>query len=242
LFPIVGTLKNDQYLYENKNYTLTRHGFARDAEFEITEHKADDVVFLLRSSSESLLKYPFHFELRIRYKISNDVLLVTYYVKNKGDEAMYFSLGAHPAFSVPLVEGSLYEDHYLESNHVEDFNRWPISKEGLIETKAVSLNNYSNQINLTRDLFKQDALVFKHLESSMISLKSKMHPHGLDFSFEGFPFLGIWAANNADFVCIEPWCGIADSVDHDQQLIMKEGIEILEAQQLWSRTWQARFY
>jgi galactose mutarotase-like enzyme len=242
LFPIVGTLKSDTFLFQDKRYTLPRHGFGRNSDFEITDHKDDSVVFLLKSSSESVTNYPFHFELRVKYLIANDVLLVTYFVKNVSDDTMYFSVGAHPAFKVPLVEGSRYEDYYLEFNQAEDFQKWPISKEGLIETQPVSFTNYGSKIDLLKELFWQDALVFKDLKSNMISLKSHVHKHGLDFSFDGFPYMGIWAANNADFLCIEPWCGIADSVDHDQQLIAKEGIEILSAHQLWSRMWQVRFY
>jgi galactose mutarotase-like enzyme len=41
--------------------------------------------------------------------------------------------------------------------------------------------------------------------------------------------MGIWAAKNAEFVCIEPWCGIADAVNTNQKLINKEGIIDLEA-------------
>jgi galactose mutarotase-like enzyme len=242
LFPIVGTLKMDTFLFRNKHYTLPRHGFGRNSDFEITDQKEDSIVFLLKSSSESFEKYPFHFELRVKYHLSNDVLLVTYFVKNLDDETIYFSLGAHPAFKVPLVDGLTYTDHYLEFNQSEDFQRWPISKDGLIETQPVSLDNHSSKIDLSKELFWQDALVFKDLKSNMISLKSHTHKHGLDFSFEGFPYMGIWAAPNADFLCIEPWCGIADSVDHDQQIISKEGIEILSAHQLWSRMWQVRFY
>jgi galactose mutarotase-like enzyme len=55
--------------------------------------------------------------------------------------------------------------------------------------------------------------------------------------FPGFPFLGIWAAPNADFVCIEPWCGIADSVNTNQQLVEKEGINELEGGGVFQRTW-----
>jgi len=80
------------------------------------------------------------------------------------------------------------------------------------------------------------------LKSDKISLKSKTHSHGLDFGFEGFPFMGIWGAKDADFVCIEPWCGIADSVNHNQQLISKEGIEKLLPDSAWSRAWKVQFY
>ena len=37
LFPIVGGLKNNEYSFENKNYQLTRHGFARDNDFEVEQ-------------------------------------------------------------------------------------------------------------------------------------------------------------------------------------------------------------
>ena len=35
LFPIVGELKDGKYIFENKEYALPRHGFARDKVFEI---------------------------------------------------------------------------------------------------------------------------------------------------------------------------------------------------------------
>ena len=36
LFPIVGTLKNNQYTFEGKSYQMGRHGFARDATFSVS--------------------------------------------------------------------------------------------------------------------------------------------------------------------------------------------------------------
>ena len=42
----------------------------------------------------------------------------------------------------------------------------------------------------------------------------------------------------ADFVCLEPWCGIADGADHNQQLTEKEGINVLAPNGFWERTWQ----
>ena len=63
-----------------------------------------------------------------------------------------------------------------------------------------------------------------------------------EFDFTGFPYLGIWAAKNADFVCIEPWCGIADSVDSNQQLEHKEGINVLDSTDQFERTWKVKFF
>jgi galactose mutarotase-like enzyme len=242
LFPIVGTLKNDKYLYNGNSYALTRHGFARDSIFQVEEQKKEQVIFLLRSTHTSHENYPFDFELRVKYNLVEDILEVTYDVRNVGNDPLYFSIGGHPAFKVPLTAATKYEDYFLQFNEQESLARWPISAQGLIQEEPIPLLTNSSVLKLTRALFKEDALVFKGLQSNRISIKSSLHNHGLDFYFEGFPYLGLWAAPNADFVCIEPWCGIADSVSHDQQLISKEGIQRITSQELWHRIWKVRFF
>jgi galactose mutarotase-like enzyme len=242
LFPIVGTLKDNAYFFDQKKYNLDRHGFARDMEFDVTKSKKDSVVFTLKGTPLLKEKYPFDFQLDIKYTVKENLLHVTYEVQNTGTDPMYFSIGGHPAFKAPLVQGTTYEDHYLQFNKIENTPRWPISSDGLIESNPIPLLVNTDKIELTKTLFQHDALVLKNLQSDMVALKSTAHDHGLDFYFEGFQFLGIWAAKNADFVCLEPWCGIADSVTHNQELISKEGIEKLTTQEPWSRTWKARFY
>jgi len=240
LFPIVGTLKKDTYHYKNKSYSLTRHGFAREATFQITTQRKDCVIFSLSSTPASLQKYPFNFELKVEYRLMRNNLEVSYVVTNGATDDLYFSIGGHPAFKVPLLEGTTYEDYYLEFDKEENSGRWPISPEGLIEERAVPFLKNSSILKLTRGLFNNDALVFKDVKSKKISIKSAMHLHGLDFYFSDFPYLGIWAAKNADFVCIEPWCGIADSVLHDQQLVSKEGIVKIFKDESWTRIWKVR--
>ena len=242
LFPIIGTLKDDTYFYENKSYKLSRHGFARDAEFEILKHENQVAVFFLKNSPGSFKNYPFAFELFVKYSLDNDELKVSYEVRNTGANIMYFSMGAHPAFTVPLTEGTVYEDYFLEFDSIETAPRWPINKEGLIEKGPIQFFNNSSRIDLSHKLFEKDALVFKDVTSNKISLKTNKHAHGLDFHFEGFPFLGLWAAKGANFVCIEPWCGIADSVDHNQNFIEKDGIQMLSVNDSWSRQWKIKPY
>lgn len=242
LFPIVGTLKNNTYLYHDKSYKLSRHGFARDSEFEIAEHDDQHAVFLLKDSAGSFENYPFTFELFIKYSLDKNLLKVTYEVKNTGTTGMYFSIGGHPAFKVPLTADTTYEDYFLEFNAFETAGRWPISKDGLIEQEPLPFFGNSSRVSLSHKLFEKDALVFKDLNSDRVALKTATHGHGLEFNFEGFPFLGLWAAKGGNFVCIEPWCGIADSVDHNQELICKEGIEKLFPGCTWSRQWAVRFY
>jgi galactose mutarotase-like enzyme len=242
LFPIVGSLKKDTYFFNNQPYHMGRHGFARDMVFLVEDQQFDQVGFLLKSSPETLNQYPFPFEFRVGYRLRDNYLETSYKTKNTGTEPMYFSVGGHPAFKLPLVKGTSYEDYFLEFNEEETLPRWPISKDGLIEKRSVPLLQQTNVLPLTRELFFEDALVTKYPTSSIVSIRSDKTEHGLDFQLEGFPYLGIWAARNADFVCIEPWCGIADNVDADQQLVHKEGIIALNSGGTFERSWMVRLF
>jgi galactose mutarotase-like enzyme len=237
LFPIVGTLKGNIYYYEGKAYSLPRHGFARDREFTVESQRPDAVTFLLGSDEQTRAVYPFDFELRVGYRLVSNKISVTYQIRNPSTEPMYFSVGGHPAFRVPLVAGTEYTDYYLEFDGIEETPRWPISKDGLIERESQPLLQDTAVLPLRKELFAQDALVLKHPISNGITLRSGITERGLRMDFPGFPFLGIWAAPNADFVCIEPWCGIADPVDSDQQWIHKEGVNQLEGGGVFQRTW-----
>ncbi len=187
LFPIVGTLKKDSYSYQNKLYKLSRHGFARDSTFQIVAQQEDSVIFSLSSTPASREKYPFDFELQIGYQLIEDNLEVNYMVENTGPDVLYFSIGAHPAFKVPLVKGTAYEDQYLEFNETENSGRWPIVAEGLIKNAPIPFLRHTSILKLTRTLFNEDALVFKDLKSDKISIKSKGACAWIGFSFWRLP-------------------------------------------------------
>lgn len=235
LFPIVGQLKDNTYYHKEKDYKLERHGFARNLKFEIEDSKTDCVTFILKSNSETLKIFPFEFALRITYSLSYDKLSVEYKVENTGYDEMYFSIGAHPAFKIPyppsphkgVYEYENYDDYFLEFSEKENAPRWLLQSGLIAESESFLLNQ--SILPLTKKLFYNDALVFKILKSETISIKSKKSSNGLYFHCKGFPYFGIWAAKDADFVCLEPWCGIADSINTNQQLQDKEGINKLNS-------------
>lgn len=239
LFPIVGTLKNDTYYYNHNSYHLPRHGFARQMDFTLVERSESHLLFSLKSNTETLEAYPFEFEFQIKYELDNNAVSVTYKVINTGQEKSYFSVGGHPAFKVPIFDGDVYDDYSLIFNKDEDADKWPISKDGLIELEPAPFLKSSNKIRLNKSLFYKDAIVLKNLRSDNVKLVNDKNK-GIEFSFPDFPSLGIWAAKDADFVCIEPWCGIADSVDTNQALVNKEGINELEAGQDFDRSWKVK--
>ena len=154
---------------------------------------------------------------------------------------MFFSLGAHPAFAVPNTPNTNYEDYYLAFNDDEKLTYWKL-EDGLVANETETLELSRHRLNLKHDLFYNDALVFKTLQSNCISLLNTKNDYGLHFHFDDFPFFGIWAAKDASFVCLEPWCGVADSVNHNQRLANKEGIVKLDAGNSWNRCWEVECF
>jgi galactose mutarotase-like enzyme len=229
LFPIVGELKNKSYLHKGKAYELSRHGFARDMNFEVTEEDGSSITLSLESSEQTLQVYPFPFKLSITYLLRGNILEIQFLVLNTGEEKMFFSLGGHPAFKIPLVDGTAFEDYQLVFEEKESVGRWPITPEGLLETNPVPLLQNQDVLPLKKELFTSDAIVLKGLRSKSVSIKSAKTTHGVKVDFDNFPYLGIWETKGGDFVCIEPWCGIADSVDATGNIAEKEGINSLNS-------------
>jgi len=240
LFPIVGLLKDETYYYKDIPYHLPRHGFARECIFTAEKTNDSEVVFTLTQDEQTLAVYPFAFTLRLRYRLNDNALSCTYEVYNPGSEVLLFSVGAHPAFAVPLTKDTSYTDYYLQFNATETLQRWKLDN-SLITTPEL-LPTINNTLPLQQSLFYEDAIVLKHMQSNSITLSCTKHQHGLHFTFHDFPFFGIWAAKDAPFVCLEPWCGIADSVTHNQQLTEKEGINELAANAHWQRTWSVECF
>lgn len=237
LFPIVGALKENTYEHQGKKYNLPRHGFARDMEFEHEVTNATEIAFKLKHSEETLQIYPFKFELILRYRLDGASLKCIYQVTNLNDKTMLFSIGGHPAFAAPLHNEGSYTDYFLQFNNDDELTFNHIV-DNLISDQTTTIELKDKMLPLKHELFYEDALVFKNLKSNHIRLLNTKNYKGLNFHFEGFPFFGIWAAINADFVCLEPWCGIADSINHNQQLEEKEGMEKLAAGEIWERNWE----
>lgn len=73
--------------------------------------------------------------------------------------------------------------------------------------------------------------------SNKVILKSKEKGTILTFDYNNFPYLGIWAKPSGGYVCIEPWYGVGDHENTNQELTIKEGIIKLDA----SKTFEATY-
>lgn len=230
LFPIVGRLMNDQYKMDDQTFELTQHGFLRDVNFDLYEETAHTVAFQYESRGRHVKQYPYEFTARIRYELLENGLKISWEIDHDGDDTMYFSIGGHPAFRVPLVEGEQAADYSLTLTPSTE--HLPVQYElrnSLVREKGKGIE--IEPIQLRPELFQQDAMIFSHI--NRVSLTSRAG-HGVEVDLTGFPFVGIWSPYDqekgtmAPFVCIEPWYGIADMEGTNGQYKEKFGIQTLE--------------
>ena len=224
LFPIVGTLKNNTYTYNDKQYSMTRHGFARDNKFVVKEHDSKSVTFSFTSNEETKKQYPFDFELELKYTLKSSTLFLDYTVRNTGSETIPFSLGAHPAFALP----GNFEEYSLKFQQEENLIATQLEND-LLSDKTITIASKNREVALNYNLFKNDALIFKTLESDYIEIQ-KQGKSFLKVGFEDFPHMGIWTKQNAPFLCIEPWQGYSDTFNANGVFTDKEGIVLLDTE------------
>ena len=225
LFPIVGRLKNNQYRIDGRTYSLNQHGFARDSDFELIEQDSQKAVFRLTWSEETLLKYPYRFELAIQYTLRDNALAIAYRVRNVDRQTIYFSIGAHPGFNCPFGEGTAFDDYYLEFELPETVPVRQINEKGLMKRESRPFLVHERVIPLSQSLFKDDALIFAGLRSRQVSLKNRRSAKTIAFEFDGFPYLAFWSPpQGAPFICIEPWFGHGDGEDFDGDFREKAGV------------------
>ncbi|EAK9394261.1 aldose 1-epimerase family protein [Listeria monocytogenes] len=239
LFPTVGRLVEDTYLVDGKPYHLGQHGFARDRDFQVIEQTEKSVRFELDADEDSLAVYPYKFKLSIIYTIEKNTVAVSYEVENTDNKRIYFSIGAHPAFNLPLTDGTTFEDYYLDFGTEENLET--LCLEGPYRSGEIKkvVDKPAQYLPLSYDLFKNDALIFEALKQKEMTIKSDKTPHFVKVSFSEFPFVGVWTAKpGTPFLCIEPWYGIADGAGESVELRDKAGIEHLEPEAVFASEYE----
>lgn len=222
LFPIVGKLKDNFFIHEGKKYELPQHGFARDMEFEVLEQSDNSCTFQLLSNNDTKAKFPFEFKFQISYSVNENTLETQYKIINPSGTTIYFSVGAHPGFNCPLLPSETFEDYYLEFESGTFFKTQ--LNNGLRTDGIESLKLIDQKLFLTNNLFDSDALVFENKQINSISLCSSTSNHKITLQCKDWPYFGIWAKKgNQQFICLEPWYGIADHENSTNGLSKKDG-------------------
>ena len=229
LFPNIGMLRHNETRFDGQAYTLPKHGLVRRSDaWEKVDETAHRISFKLTASEETRAHYPFEFTLLLTYRLDGRKLHVIHEVQNHGDAPLPYSLGGHPAFRCPLRPGEAYTDYYLQWPQAETAATLRLSAEGLITDETRPVLDHTDRLPLRHELFADDALIFTNLQSRQVALCHRERGEVLRLEHADFPYLGIWAKTNGDYVCLEPWIGMADRTDSDGEFADKQGVRQVE--------------
>jgi galactose mutarotase-like enzyme len=223
LFPIVGALAGGSYRLGSKTYRLPRHGFARGKVFEIIDLTSTAATFRLKADEASFQDYPFSFELEVHFALDGPTLSVTAYVRNAGEQDMPASFGYHPAFRWPLPFGRARSSHFIEFASDEPAPIRRLNADGLLAPERHPTPISHRRLALADTLFQNDVIIFDHIQSRSVIYGADDGPR-IRITYPDMPYLGIWTKPGANFICIEPWCGVADPEGFSGDFTAKPGV------------------
>ncbi len=242
LFPYVGRFTKGQYTLDGKAYEMGIHGFARRMEYRTAGIRDSKIVFELRDTEETYRNYPYHFCLHISYELLEDEIQIGYGVENLSDDTMYFGIGGHPGFCVPLEDGLDFSDYYLVFAGKSQPQR-------VGHTQACFLSGVDTEfplengciLPLRHTMFDQDAIVLRHM-SDQVTLKSDKSARSVTVCYPDMPYLGLWHApgTEAPYLCIEPWTSLPSRQDVVEEFRYKSDLIRLRAGKKYSNRWSIR--
>ena len=239
LFPFIGRLKNREFIYEGKTYPMMQHGFARDIEFNCIEEKKDEIWFEITDNKETYELYPFHFSLKIGYRLVGNELEVLWEVKNTDNKTMYFNIGAHPGFNCPIDGEADKVGYFLEFNSNGNPKYYGSDAgSGLRLSKLHELKLENGRSTVTKEYFDETTYIFEDKQISEVSI---VKPNGEKYVTVKFdmPILAIWSMEkmNAPFICLEPWIGRCDRIEFNGELVDRECNIVLNAGEVFKNTY-----
>ena len=237
LFPMIGRCREDRYLVNGRSYEMGLHGFCRESMFACARKQAGAMELTLTDTPQTRACYPFSFRFTVRYALEGAALQVTYRTENRGQETMYFAVGGHPGFLLPLG------DHVPFERHVAVFSGQPeevVIAPGCMrtgQTRPFPLEN--GTLRLRHDLFDQSARILQNAGDT-VRLFAEGGAYALEIQTEHMPYLGLWHTINtpAPFLCIEPWSSLPGAYGAAEDISQRPDLIALAPGQSDERGWR----
>lgn len=244
IFPYVARLTNGTYTLHGESYQMKIHGFLKYLTVQVDEQTKESITFVLEANEETRKQYPCEFVYKIRYSLSGNQLLTTTTVENKDSERIYFAVGGHPGFNVPLEEGLSFDDYYLEFSQTAQPTRVGFSKTCFLtgQDELFALEN-GKCIALHHDMFAKDAIVLKHAPRC-VTLKSDKGNRSVKVEYPDFQYIGFWhmPRTDAPYICIEPWSSLPSRQDVVEEFSQQSDLISLDAGKVYETTWKIEIY
>jgi len=240
IFPYVARLTEGCYTLHGEKYQMAIHGFTKDSMFEVVNTAVDSVTLQIQDSEETRKQYPFRFTFRITYYLEGNKLFVKYEVENQDESTMYFGLGGHPGFNVPLNPSLDFTDYYIEFSEKTTPDRIIFSEDCFVmdgQTAAFSLED-GVRYHLHHDMFDDDAIIMTNMPKQ-VTLCSDKDSRKVRVTYPDMDYLGIWhrPKSDAPYICIEPWSSLPSRKNVVEEFSTQDNLISLAAGKIYTNIW-----
>lgn len=239
LFPYIARLTDGVYTFKGKTYHMDIHGFLPYMEMKLLSQRQDCLVLGLESSEETQKQYPFEFSLEIKWELKGKTLEITYRVHNQDTETMYFGIGGHPGFILPMENNLCFEDYVLDFGENAEPVRVDFSEDCFVtgEERPFVLRE-NRYLDMKHDLFDDDAIVLRGMPGQVV-LGGKNGHKAVKVQFPDMDYLGIWhwPRTEVPYVCIEPWSSLPSRKGRIEDLETQENLITLKPGEVYENKW-----
>lgn len=212
LFPFAGRVSNDSYEWNGNTYTMPVHGLVKNAPFAVRYQDGTKVILWRSSCQSEMSNYPFAYDLELEYRLMDETLYTIARIHNRSQVPLPHAMAWHPYFK------STQKDTLCFSHQMS------IHYDYIKQQDAPAEHN----LNLTAwydDVFHTPVTPGFTLANSTDGYSVCCIPD------DSFSVLVVCSWLDGA-VCIEPWCGIPDSIkngrflqlippNQEQQLVVK---------------------
>ncbi len=203
LFPICGNLPDNIFYYDDRQYSLKQHGFARDLPWKVLGQSTDKsakIILSLKSNSETLAVYPFEFELIFSYELQGNKLIINQSYENKSTVEIPLSFGFHPYF------------------YCEDKNQLSLDFPAQEYQSKTGDKIHAFDGKLDYNVPEID-IAFTKLAGQTASFSDRKRNLKIDLNYsDDFSTLVFWTVKDKNYICVEPWSSPRNSINTGKQL------------------------
>lgn len=240
IFPYVGRLTDGRYSLHGSVYQMDIHGFIKSSKMVAENNKSDSISFCFAGTAQTRDTYPYSFVYRIHYKLNKNSVKISYEVNNRDNKTMYFGLGGHPGFNVPLQKGLDFSDYYLEFGQERGPIKVGMSNECFVNGEDMPFDlEEGRRLLLKHELFDNDAIILKDMDTK-VTLKSKKDNKSVTVLYPQMNYLGLWHTPNTDapYICIEPWSSCPSRQGVIEELEKQSDLISIAAGEVYTNTWE----
>lgn len=220
LFPFCGHCR---MIFDGTDYGDGFHGFARNLEFTCVEHTDSSVMLQLQHSTQTLERYPFEFQFRVKYTVAEHCLEIQYIVVNKSATVMPFACGGHESFALLSDVGN----YKLLFDQDEQFNFLQHDASGFLNGAVIDCGR-GKVLPFPQEYMKDNTIILHNINSRKVQLVEMQSDRVVaEVCFDGFPNLLLWHPAGSHMVCVEPWQNLPDNAQTVGEFSHKAGVNLL---------------